>query len=53
MGRLIVTGLVALFSIAALVQAQIVGRDVLFGPEAMMCAGIYAGVMTAIAGIMS
>ncbi|CZR68829.1 uncharacterized protein PAC_18729 [Phialocephala subalpina] len=53
MGRLIVTGLVALFLIAALVQAQILGRSVLLGREAMMCAGIYAGVMTVIAGIMS
>lgn len=53
LGRLIVTGLVALFLIAALVQAQILGKGVLLGREAMMCAGIYGGVMTVIAGIMS
>ncbi len=52
MGRLIVTALVALFLITALVQVQIIGREVLLERDAMMCAGIYAGVMTAIAGIM-
>lgn len=53
MGRLIVTGLVALFLVAALVQAQILCRGVLLGREAIMCAGIYGGVMIVIAGIMS
>jgi len=53
MGRLTVSFLVAIFLVAALVQAQILEKGLLLGREALTCAGIYAGVMTVVAGIMS
>ncbi|KUJ10934.1 uncharacterized protein LY89DRAFT_739914 [Mollisia scopiformis] len=52
-GRLTVTLLVALFTVAALIQAQILSRKVLLGRESVMCFGIYGGVMTVLAGIMA
>jgi hypothetical protein len=51
-GRITVALLVAMFMVGALIQAKILGKDTLFGSEAVTCAGIYGGVMIVIAGIM-
>jgi len=45
--------LVALFMVGALIQSGVVQRGMLFGRECLSCAGIYAGVMIVIAGIMA
>lgn len=52
-GRLTMTFLVAMFTVVALVQAQILNRQVLFERDALTCAAIYGGVMIVFAGIMS
>ena len=52
-GRLTVTALVAVGVIFALMQSGVLERGMLFGREAMSCAGIYGGVMIVIAGIMA
>jgi hypothetical protein len=52
-GRLTMTFLVALFTVVALLQAQILSRQVLLERDALTCVGIYGGVMIVLAGIMS
>jgi hypothetical protein len=51
-GRITVSFLVALGVFGALVQSGIIGSGVLLEKEGAMCAAIYGGVMSIVAGIM-
>jgi hypothetical protein len=52
LGRLVVTLLVAVGVLGGLMQSGIMSRTAMFGQEAIMCAGIYGGVMIVMAGIL-
>jgi hypothetical protein len=52
-GRMTVSFLVALGVFGALVQSGITGSGVLLEKEGAMCAAIYGGVMSIVAGIMA
>jgi hypothetical protein len=49
-GRMTVVGLVAGGVVGALMQSGVIGRSVL-GREALVCGGIYGGVMIILAGV--